>query len=173
MFETDDVNCKDADLCAVGYILNAIQVPTTNVTKIARMGYKNDSIKEPRPLLIEFLSENYTYVVVNKSHVFNSYPLCQGIWIKSSYSLEQHNHTKSQASERKQSPSNRSKKTPPPFINPFANFGLQKPQAAPKEINILVIGQTGVGKSTWINGIANYMIENVNSKCSAFIQILF
>ena len=26
-----------------------------------------------------------------------------------------------------------------------------------KEINVLILGETGVGKSTWINGFANYL----------------
>jgi len=26
-----------------------------------------------------------------------------------------------------------------------------------KEMNILILGETGVGKSTWINGLVNYM----------------
>ena len=26
-----------------------------------------------------------------------------------------------------------------------------------EDINILILGETGVGKSTWINGISNYL----------------
>ena len=33
-----------------------------------------------------------------------------------------------------------------------------------KEINVLILGETGVGKSTWINGLANYIqFENLEA----------
>ena len=35
-----------------------------------------------------------------------------------------------------------------------------------KEINVLILGETGVGKSTWINGLANY-IEFDNLEAAA------
>lgn len=36
----------------------------------------------------------------------------------------------------------------------------KKSAAEKKDINILILGETGVGKSTWINGIANYAKHN-------------
>jgi predicted GTPase len=44
--------------------------------------------------------------------------------------------------------------------NPFINFASDNTVDS-KSINILVIGASGIGKSTWINGMANYM--NFNS----------
>lgn len=45
----------------------------------------------------------------------------------------------------------------------FASFAIQEIEkilagvSSMPKLNILVLGETGVGKSTWINGIANYM----------------
>ena len=37
-----------------------------------------------------------------------------------------------------------------------------------KDINVLILGETGVGKSTWINGFANYLyFDNLNSAVSS------
>jgi ribosome biogenesis GTPase A len=35
-------------------------------------------------------------------------------------------------------------------------FLILKAAVKKEDINILILGETGVGKSTWINGIANY-----------------
>lgn len=35
-------------------------------------------------------------------------------------------------------------------------FFSEKEEKKKNDVNILILGETGVGKSTWINGIANY-----------------
>jgi GTP-binding protein EngB required for normal cell division len=43
------------------------------------------------------------------------------------------------------------------YQNVLFESQLQRYNGKKKTLNILVLGETGVGKSTWINGIANYM----------------
>ncbi len=46
----------------------------------------------------------------------------------------------------------------PPVINLSETKMVLKENNKKEEINILILGETGVGKSTWVNGFANYII---------------
>uniref|UniRef100_A0AC34GN03 G domain-containing protein n=1 Tax=Panagrolaimus sp. ES5 TaxID=591445 RepID=A0AC34GN03_9BILA len=148
----------------VHQILMSIVGTSLNTKVIKRLGkYTPD---KPRRIVVQFYNDKDQKLAVESASKLNNFQFWKHLDIQ-----PYRPHKDKNINEKKQNRKDSTKATEnlnlqslddaiPDLSNPFAKFAAEESCSAKNEINILVIGETGVGKSTWINGIANYMSFN-------------
>jgi predicted GTPase/uncharacterized coiled-coil protein SlyX len=153
-------NPEIVDLQIVQQILSAIIGVQMNIKIAKRMG--NFNPEKPRRILVLFHTSKDQQIAITNAEKLNNFPGWKHLDIQPYRPFYERNDN-GRTRNKKEDPQKPAKTLPQKIheltilSNPFANFASADASVTPKEVNILIIGATGVGKSTWINGIANYM----------------
>jgi predicted GTPase len=150
------IDYKLADSNTVQQILSAIGVPL-NITGMTRLGKFTPT--KPRRIVVQFSSKKIKRLAVQNAHNLKHFPQWQHLSLKPYQPRKEETESHSESNHKVSSKPSKSLKpqSSSSLSNPFIKFASKDESIILEEINILVIGATGVGKSTWINGIANYM----------------